>query len=160
MYLNILDFFYDIIEFFIRYWIFILWLIIYQYFWIIVYLLIDQDLYCSYFTFTKCIYCKSHLMGTKHLKNTIEQIHLLCKNNVQSSLFRENSRNSILVSKISEISGNWREIWPNCKNFFFISCNNLFSFNPNLGGLFRGSFCGGRGGGGVGCKITPLSKTC
>ena len=46
--------------------------------------MIYQDLYCPYFTFTKCTYCKSHLMGT-HLKNWIEQIHLLY--NMQSSLF-------------------------------------------------------------------------
>ena len=31
------------------------------------------------------------------------------------------------------------------------------AFNPNLGRLFRGSFCGGGGEGGS--KITPLSKT-
>ena len=49
--------------------------------------MIDQDLYCSYFTFTKCTHSKSHLMGTRPLKNTLEQIHLLCKDNVQSRLF-------------------------------------------------------------------------
>ena len=33
---------------------------------------------------------------------------------------------------------------------------DYMGLNPNLGGLFRGSFWGERGGG----KITPLSKTC
>ena len=38
---------------------------------------------------------------------------------------------------------------------FEIHIKNI-SFNPNLGGLFRGSFWGGGGGGG--CKITPCLK--
>ena len=32
--------------------------------------------------------------------------------------------------------------------------------NPNLGGLFRGSFCGVGAGGGGGVKYTPLSQIC
>ena len=34
---------------------------------------------------------------------------------------------------------------------------NGIYFNPNLGGLFRGLFLGGDGGG---VKLPPLSKTC
>ena len=91
---------------------------------------------------------KSKLVLSKQTKIHIYQSSMILKSETQKSLmmefiFTRISKSGILI--ISKQSGFWRLHWRNC---FY---NQL---NPNLGGLFEGSFWGGGGRGNY-----PLSKT-